>query len=162
MIDYKKPKIMENIQSQIENDDIFLIDDPDYGLETHPHVTIVYGLENHVRYTDLKKYLVDINKYRGAILNVSLFENEEYDVLKMDIKCSEAEKSNELIKDDFIIHTNYPKYHAHMTIGYLKKGRGKRYINKEIHKMEIVEPTNFSYSWYEKDEINEVMKQISF
>jgi 2'-5' RNA ligase len=59
---------------------------------------------------------------------VSLFENAKYDVLKFDVENPVlAEINTELSK---LPHTtNFPDYHPHATIGYLKPGTGKKYVD---------------------------------
>ena len=151
MLDFEMPKLIKELQKKIKIDDIFLAEDANYGLEKECHVTIVFGLENDVTVSDLKKHLSPLKDYRALLTSITKFENEEYDVLKVDVKCPKAEESNKLIRDNFKTHNKFKDYHAHMTIAYLKKGKGDEYVKKLLDKFESFTPTTFSYSWYEDD-----------
>lgn len=118
---------MKIIHDEIEEDDIF--EGEDQGLETEPHVTLLYGL--HSDEIDDQKVL-DISSKGIKSLglgNVSLFENEKYDVLKFDVEGPFLHDINkELTK---LPHTtDFPDYHPHCTIAYLKPGTGKKYTKQ--------------------------------
>lgn len=151
MLDFEMPKFIKELQKKIKDEDVFLIDDTSYGLEKDSHITILYGLENDVTISDLKKYLFPLKDYMSLLTSITTFENDEYDVLKVDVKCPKAEESNKLIRDNFKTHNKFKDYHAHMTIAYLKKGKGDEYVKDILDKIESYIPTSFSYSWYEDD-----------
>lgn len=151
MLDFEMPKFIKELQKKIKDEDVFLIDDTSYGFEKDSHITILYGLENDVTVSDLKKHLFPLKDYMAILTSITKFENEEYDVLKVDVKCPKAEESNKLIRDNFKTHNKFKDYHAHMTIAYLKKGKGDEYVKDMLDKIETYTPTTFSYSWYEDD-----------
>jgi hypothetical protein len=101
--------------------------DNTHGLENEPHTTLLYGLHPGVTTEDIKKVL---NKYSYPVCeisNPSLFKNEKFDVLKYDVKGENLHETNEDLKQH--PHTtDYPDYHPHLTVGYLEKGMGDRYI----------------------------------
>ena len=112
-----------------------------YGLETEPHVTLLFGLHDGVSVPQVTE-VMDKFKYTDCILyNASLFKNPQYDVLKFDIRYPTKggaflHKTNaELSK--FPHTTDYPDYHPHCTIGYLKSGTGEKYV-KELNDREFV------------------------
>jgi 2'-5' RNA ligase len=76
---------------------------------------------------------------------MSLFENDEYDVLKFNVISNDLAKLNKLMKGNFEYTSNYPNYIPHLTIAYLKKGEGKKYI-KNMETLEIENINNFIYS----------------
>ena len=120
----------EKIQSPIDDDDIYLVDgDRSYGLEPHneAHVTLLYGLHEEVGDSEVEDR-VNLMTYPDITLNkVSLFENDDFDVLKFDVNSKELDNMNEVLKE--LPFTNdYDEYHPHITIGYLKKGTGKKYV----------------------------------
>jgi 2'-5' RNA ligase len=59
--------------------------------------------------------------------NITHFETPDYDVVKFDVKSKDLVKLNKLLTDSFEFTTDYPDYHPHMTIAYVKKGTGKKY-----------------------------------
>ena len=106
--------------------------DPSFGLETEPHCTLLYGFHQEIQSYDIKKVLKNHTFSTCKLHNVSLFENEKYDVLKYDVgyptrsgeflhKCNK-----ELSK--YPHTTNFPDYHPHLTIAYLKPGMGSKYV----------------------------------
>lgn len=144
-------KKMNEIHSLIDKDDIYNGqegDDRSYGLEKDPHVTILYGLHDTVSLEDINEQLNDSSFSTLSIKDVSLFGND-YDVLKFDIgdakplifynkKLSKLPNSN-----------TFPNYIPHMTIGYLKKGKGQKYVDliKEKYKeWEGIVPSHIVYS----------------
>jgi len=101
--------------------------DRSFGFEDEPHCTLLYGLHGGVTTKDVEKVL---NKYTYHICkayNASLFENPEYDVLKFDIKGDNLHETNADLQQ-YPFTSNFPDYHPHMTIAYLKSGTGKRYV----------------------------------
>jgi 2'-5' RNA ligase len=137
---------MNKIQDAINPKDIYYEKgDRTFGLEDEPHCTLLYGLHSEVTTDDIKNI---INKYEFTplkLINVSLFENEKYDVLKFDVVGEDLHKINEELKK-YPFTSDYPDYHPHSTIGYLKSGKGKRYTEM-LKNMEFdVIPNKVVYS----------------
>ncbi len=129
MLYFDFPKMSE-IHDQIDPSDIYEEDeDKTYGLEDEPHCTLLYGLHKEVKSPKIQKILGEFVFGPCEIHNASLFENDKYDVLKFDVKNEELYKCNSaLCKLPFT--SDYPDYHPHMTIAYLKPGSGKKYVEK--------------------------------
>jgi len=135
-------KLWKKIQDNIDEKDLY--EDPEgieeFGLEKEPHLTIIYGI--HSSENDQNKIIKKLEKYKPINLKmngVSMFETDKYDVIKIDIKPSdELLKYRKDLIDNTINTQTYPDYHPHMTIAYVKKGKGKKYIKKiKIDKMEL-------------------------
>lgn len=112
------------IQDEIETKD--LLENRKNSLEHQTHITILYGL-----LTRKSKQIFDSipNKsIRYKIKGLSLFENEDKDVLKFTIESDDLNKLNKKIRNNFENENSYPDYNAHMTIAYLKSGTGKKYL----------------------------------
>lgn len=95
-------------------------------LETEPHITVKYGLLTQ----DPKQVEELVTKYGPiwvSLGNLSLFESEEQDVLKMSVRSLGLENLNRLVgllpNED-----SYKVYNPHMTIAYLNPGTGVKYI----------------------------------
>jgi len=118
---------MNKIHDAIKPNDVYTQEgDRSFGFETEPHCTLLYGLHDGVATEDVKKVL---DKYTYTTLkahNTSLFENPDYDVLKFDIKGDNIHETNKDLQQ-YPFTSNFPDYHPHMTIAYLKPGTGKRY-----------------------------------
>lgn len=147
-------KEIKNIHSIIEKDDIYIKPyDKSYGLEDEPHCTLLYGLHKNAKLEEVKKIVNNFKFEECIIKNVSLFEND-YDVLKFDVEGKNLKECNEELKK-LPYTSDYPDYHPHLTIAYIKKGKGKKYINMLKNKKYKIDPLYiiYSYSNGKKDKI---------
>lgn len=154
---------MENIHKQIDYEDVY--DPPhdnSYSYEKSPHITLLYGFKmDKTEASDVMKALeptieaikkLEPNEKEMKdvffIHNVSLFENEEFDVLKFDVKYPNGilSKANKKLTEEFEWENKYPGYHPHVTICYLKSGKGKDYLKKFEGKEYVLKPTKVVYS----------------
>lgn len=133
MLYFKIPtKIKNKLFNDIDKKDLFKKDNPKYGLEKESHCTLLYGLHSDKIEND-NDVFDSISKLKFSKIklhNVSFFDNPEYDVLKFDIIGSDLHKANKILTKNFPFTTDFPKYHPHSTIGYLKKGKGEEYLDK--------------------------------
>lgn len=121
---------MKYIQGMIDPNDIYTEDeDGSFGLENEPHTTLLFGLHNEVSVDDVKNVLDKRTYGTCKVHNPSLFQNKQYDVLKFDVDGDSLHDTNGELRD--FPHTNdYPDYHPHLTVAYLKRGMGQKYIRK--------------------------------
>ena len=125
--------------------------DRTFGIEDESHCTLLYGLHKEVT-PEMIQEIVKNFKFETCVAhNASLFENE-YDVLKFDIKGTNLHECNEALAA--LPHTNsFPDYHPHMTIAYIKKGLGEKYVKMlESIEFEVV-PADIIYSTPQGDKI---------
>jgi 2'-5' RNA ligase len=154
MLYFSFPGQIIKLQDAINSDDLYVADDNGgYGLETEAHCTLLYGLHEEVTLDEVKNIL---NKFKFGELKAtgpSLFKNEKFDVLKYDIGYPTKEGAflhkcnHELNK---LPNTqNFPDYHPHATIAYIKPGLGKKYVqlfkDKGVSEF-IAIPTHAVYS----------------
>jgi 2'-5' RNA ligase len=131
MIYFKPNDNFTKLLEEINDEDVYTDENDGYGL-TPPkefHVTLLYGLHEDVQDKEVEEVVKGIKSPKiEHNKTTSLFENE-YDVLKIDIKPTGLVKYNTLLKK--LPHTStFPDYHPHMTLGYIKKGKGKDYVKK--------------------------------
>ena len=120
---------MKALHNQITPEDLYVEDDG-YGVESEPHCTLLYGLhDNEVTPEQVEEVLKKRSYSPCTAHNLSLFENPKYDVLKYDIDGENLHETNEDLKQ-FPFTSDYPDYHPHMTVAYLKPGKGKEYTDK--------------------------------
>lgn len=117
--------------SIIDKDDVYEKDD-DYGYEKDPHVTIIYGFhESEIDKNEMYDKIKDIIKPIEVTINkIDIFESEDYDVVKFDVPVTKELKE---YRKEFLKFPNtqtYKEYHPHITIAYVKKGEGKKYVQK--------------------------------
>lgn len=129
----------------VEKEDLYESDDKsEYGFENDPHVTILFGFhddgskEYPIRVFGeecLNKASIDIK-----IKKASVFTNDEFDVLKLDVESSQLEKINKHYATNYA-HTNTFDYHPHMTLAYLKSGTGAKYaklVNVKLKELKLI------------------------
>jgi 2'-5' RNA ligase len=175
MLYFDFPK-MDELHESIDEDDIY--DEDGHGLETEPHCTLLYGLHD-TEIEDYEKVFEYILKHldekdiKIKLYNASLFENE-YDVLKFDVKEIMMDekgkedyskdddtlyKINKDLTDNFPYTTDYPDYHPHATIGYLKKGKGKKYVKEFEDKEYEITPKKIVYSKSDGEKLERTIKK---
>lgn len=126
MLYFNFPEI-KNIHNKINIKDLYEEEnDRSYGLEHEPHTTLLYGLHHSVSLENVKNSIKDITFSTCIIKNPSLFENEKYDVFKFDVSGEGLKQANEKLKN-YPYTSDFPNYHPHLTIAYLKPGEGKKY-----------------------------------
>lgn len=136
---------MKELHSIIEKADLYESDDKtEYGFENDPHVTILFGFHDD----ETKEYTIRIfgeeclnsGHVNIEIKKASLFSNDKYDVLKLDIGGDELKQINKHYSLNYA-HTNTFDYHPHMTLAYLKAGTGAKYaklINSKLKELKLI------------------------
>lgn len=119
---------IKEIQKTIDRDDLFIKKEGDwkYGLESDFHITVKWGIITK----DPEEVKEAIDGIKGGEVNLSkidLFENDEYDVLKVNVDSDALSELNKAIGDKLETADSHPTYNPHVTIAYLKSGKGKEY-----------------------------------
>lgn len=138
---------MSVIHDNIDPEDVYVDEeDSSFGLEKEPHVTLLYGLHcDECDDTDV----IGRSKFESTdpltLQNISVFKNEKYDVLKFDVFHDDLSKINKSLTE--LPHTNdYPEYHPHSTIAYLKPGTSEKYLEAYEGRSFAVHPKHIVYS----------------
>lgn len=123
-------KDWNSILDLIDDEDLYEPeDDPTYGKENKPHVTILFGLHSDVPDSDIEKEISKIKTPKIEFEGISAFKNELFEVLKFDVKSDDLHKHNKRFRE--YPHTNnFKNYHPHCTIAYLKPNMSEKYIKK--------------------------------
>lgn len=131
MLNVKHPD-WDSILSTINKEDLYE-DEPGFGAEKEPHVTILFGFHKNVDIDKIKEMVKDqdLKSIKIKSKGISMFKGEDYDVIKFDIESEVLHDLNKLMTDNFDYTSDFPNYHPHMTIAYVKKGKGKKYIDKK-------------------------------
>jgi 2'-5' RNA ligase len=131
----------------IDDEDLYQPeDDPTYGKENDPHVTILFGLHTDVPLKDVEGEIDNIKEPKIEFGGISSFSNPQFDVLKFDVDSKDLHKLNKKFRE--FPHTNdFPDYHPHCTIAYLKPKMAEKYIKKlkDSIKMDMT-PDHIVYS----------------
>ena len=153
MLDFNVKIWDKFIKNIINKEDVYDVEG--FGFEEDPHVTILYGIlpDKHSPEDAKEKLLetnIDLHRYY-ELKHISIFESKDYDVVKFDLKdCDEVYELNKYCTEVFDYENDHPDYHPHVTIAYVKKGKGKDYIQKLTEPL-IVEPSKLVYSYPNED-----------
>ena len=90
------------------------------GLDDRPHVTIKYGI-NDINPIDTMRQVIG-SEITFTLGNISKFENELFDVIKIDIDSDCLFELNKNITDNIECSDSFPEYLPHCTIAYVEKG----------------------------------------
>jgi 2'-5' RNA ligase len=124
--------------------------DKSFGLETEPHVSVVFGLhEDQVDEETMQSVMKqNLRPFTSRVDEVDVFEGDEYDVVKYNIPMSdELQKYRDLFMK-FPNTQTHKDYLPHMTIAYVKPGMGKKYKRKLREPFDVTF-TNGVYSFHE-------------
>lgn len=142
---------MDALHKLIEPNDIYTEEeDRTYGLEDEPHCTLLYGLDPSVTLDQVKEKVGQFQYGDLIAYNASLFENDKFDVLKFDMRYpvkggAFLHKCNKALCE-LPYKTDFPNYHPHMTVAYIKSGLGKKYVSLLKDKEYDLKPSNIVYS----------------
>ncbi len=127
--------------------------EPGHGIEEDPHITVLYGL--HTQQLKCLTDKINFKPVKFKIKNISLFENEKYDVLKLGIESKDLTELNAEVSKNFQFTSNYPDYKPHCTIAYLVPGAGHNYtkiknelVGKEFTSNRFIFSNKFSDKVY--------------
>ncbi len=138
------PPNWKDVTGMVEKEDLH--EEEGFGVEDEPHVTILYGLHDDIPDEEIEEAISKMTAPEITLENISIFENEDkpFDVVKFDIGGKELHKMNEMFAE-FPHTTDFPEYHPHATIAYVKKGKGEKYVQKLSEKI-VIKPIKIVYS----------------
>jgi hypothetical protein len=148
MIYFDDTDWMKKIKDIVKEEDLYLPkgEEDDYGYCKYPHTTVLYGFHNYKDIEkDLKEYVIPLKDLDDIIISdITIFENDGFDVVKYEVESKKLHKLNKTLEENFDYTTDFPKYIPHMTIAYVKEGKGKDYVKKL--KEQHLKPTKYVYS----------------
>lgn len=120
------------LHKRIKKSDVYS-DKDTCGLETEPHVTILYGIKpdtfkNQSIQNNIVSFFSSLSPVKIQSCGISIFENEKYDVLKFDITLTNNLLYMRRYAETLPYESEFDGYAPHCTIAYLKKGKGKQYV----------------------------------
>lgn len=123
------------ILKQIKPEDLYINEAENIkGLEVEPHVTIVYGFHDNIDHQDLIKTIKQFPSVNLKLLKIDSFNNEDFDVLKINVDKMELLPLRKVLMGKYANTQSFKGYNPHITLAYLKKGKSKKYHNKNISK----------------------------
>jgi ferritin-like metal-binding protein YciE len=101
------------------------------GRETDIHVSVMYGIDIGVTADEITEVIGEFKPITITLGKTSIFECEDYDVVKIEVTSPELKKLHYLIGDKISCSGNkFPDYKPHITIAYVKKGMGIKYAGE--------------------------------
>lgn len=104
--------------------------DTEEGREDEIHVTVLFGLHTNEP-DEVKKALKGVGPIELTLGKTSIFECEDYDVVKLDVESDDLHRLNKKLSDCCEHTQTHPTYKPHCTISYVKKGCGKKYVGND-------------------------------
>ena len=93
-----------------------------------PHITIKYGIRTDDPYA-VQKALEGVKPVKATIGKINVFDtNPEYDVVYLEIESADLRWLNKIIAAATEVTDTQPSYKPHLTLAYVKKGLGKKYV----------------------------------
>jgi 2'-5' RNA ligase superfamily/D-alanyl-D-alanine carboxypeptidase len=104
-------------------------DDPSYGREESPHVTVKYGLHDEtpekVRALLRREPPVTVTLGKTSIFPAK--DGDPYDVVKVDVGSAALRRLNARIGRALKVTDTHPDYKPHLTLAYVRAGEGRKY-----------------------------------
>lgn len=139
----------DEITSWIDPNDVYESKgDSTYGVQENPHLTLLYPVLENAKFDEIKNVLRSTLNHEISIEidKIDVFENEEFDVVKFNVKNNEyLNKIHENLKNNIPNDDKYDIYRPHITLAYIKKGLGKKYIRND-YKYTIKNVNKICYS----------------
>lgn len=94
--------------------------------EDEPHITVKYGLHTNDP-AKVRKAIAECCDWTisAAVGEVSIFKNDDFDVIKLDIESDDLHRLNAALRDSLENTETYPEYKPHVTLAYVKPGEGE-------------------------------------
>jgi 2'-5' RNA ligase len=108
----------------------------DYGREHESHVTVKFGLTENYSKEDMGKVISHIHPFPITLTKISIFSNEKFDVVKIDVESDTLIKLNKIFSK-LPNEDEHPIYHPHLTLAYVKPEEGKQFI-KDISTTTVI------------------------
>jgi len=129
LLDISKKLIPNNVLYEEE-------EDQDYGREKEMHVTCKFGLTKNYSKKDMGKVISHIKPFLISISGITTFNNEKFDVIKIDVKSTMLTKLNKMFSK-LPNEDEHPIYRPHITLAYVNPGKGNKFI-REFNSIELI------------------------
>lgn len=122
------------------------------GREDEMHVTLLYGLKGD-KVTDRLRSLVGaVKPFEVRLGLVTVFkDSDKQDVIKIDAESPELQDLHYAIEKAVPNVNSYPTYVPHITIAYVKKGRGDRVLGDDTFRGRTFKVDKVTFKSSDKD-----------
>lgn len=116
--------------------------DVDFEFDKYVHITVAFGININTDINLIKEIIKNRPSY-FQITELSLFENDNFDIIKFDVISSDLRILNHIIKSKMEVKSTFYNYHPHLTVAYVPKGMGRELIER-LNKL-LYEEMNFKF-----------------
>lgn len=116
--------------------------DEDFEFDKYTHITVAFGINIQTDINLIKEIVRNRPSY-FQITELSLFENEVFDIIKFDVMSSDLRILNHIIRSKMEVKSTFNEYHPHLTVAYVPKGMGIELIAR-LNKL-LYEEMNFDF-----------------
>lgn len=108
-------------------------EDTQYGRELEPHITIKWGLTTNDPNEVENIMDGNVKPFQIVFGKMSIFSEDDqpYDVLKVDMDAGDNLNKLHKLFSELDNEDSHPEYIPHMTVAYVKKGEGKKYVGND-------------------------------
>lgn len=125
-------KIIDKIPDKIVYDN----SNNDFGKEKNPHITLLYGFLPDANIQDVKDILSKYKILEFTLADLSLFYNEDYDVLKIGVESELLKEINSKMRD-LPCEILHQEYKPHLTLAYLIKNPLNKKLERQFKKIKL-------------------------
>ena len=136
---------LSKVKDMIPSSDLYEPDDQK-GMIQDPHVTVLFGLHNQKPSLELINFIESYPRFVVQLGLVSLFKNETFDVVKVDVNCPDLHVLHSQIKELMPNTQTFPEYIPHSTIAYVKKDTSDHLEGLDTFKGMSFVATHLSFS----------------
>jgi len=127
----------------------------EYGRETDIHCTVLYGLvSDDLR--ELRGIIEAFPKFSVTLGDISYFEQDDHDVMKIEVHGDKLHELHHLIDDNIENVNSFPEYNPHVTIAYVTKDLDRNELDETMFNGDSVDVTEIVVS--KKDGSTETIK----
>ena len=116
--------------------------DEDFEFDKYVHITVAFGININTDINLIKEIVRNRPTY-FQITELSLFENNNFDIIKFDVMSSDLRILNHIIKSKMEVKSTFNEYYPHLTVAYVPKGMGVELIAR-LNKL-LYEEMNFRF-----------------
>lgn len=120
-------------REKVNDNDIYVTHhEPNFGREDEMHITILYGI--HAENSDvIRDILEDSGPIEVELGKIDVFTNPfKFDVVMIEVNSDDLCRLNEKLQKSVKHTSKYPTYKPHVTIAYVKKGKGWKHHGLDI------------------------------
>lgn len=135
-VDVPLPLAMEIVEwgrRNVIDDELYVSSkDPTYGREDEIHVTILYGVHSESS-EQVKSLLFEQGPITAKLGKIQVFTNPfKFDVVMIEVISPDLTRLNAILEQDVKFTNKYSSYNPHVTIAYVKKGKGWKHCGTPL------------------------------